>query len=122
MMLKEKYIYAFTEIKACLEIALLMVPNISIKDGILNDDIYDYLFSVEEVNSRVLKGMPFREAYKEVGLEIEAGKFKPNKEVKHTHEGSIGNLCTEQIKAKMEVNFTKINSTEIQAAVNSLLV
>ncbi len=120
-LLKEKYIYAFTEIKACLEIALLMVPNISIKDGILNDDIYDYLFSVEEVNRRVLEGMPFREAYKEVGLEIEAGKFKPNKEVNHTHEGSIGNLCTEQIKAKMEGNFAKIDRSNIEAAVAGLL-
>lgn len=120
-LLKEKYIYAFTEIKAILEIALLMVPNISIKEGILDDDIYDYLFSVEEVNRRVLEGMPFREAYKEVGLEIEAGNFKPNKEVRHTHEGSIGNLCTDQIKAKMEGNFAKIDRRKIEQAVQSLL-
>ncbi len=120
-LLKEKYICAFTEIKAILEIALLMVPNISIKEGILDDDIYDYLFSVEEVNRRVLDGMPFREAYKEVGLEIEAGNFKPNKEVKHTHEGSIGNLCTDQIKAKMEGNFAKIDRKKIEQAVQSLL-
>lgn len=120
-LLKEKYIYAFTEIKAILEIALLMVPNISIKEGILEDDIYDYLFSVEEVNRRVLEGMPFREAYKEVGLEIEAGNFKPNKEVRHTHEGSIGNLCTDQIKAKMEGNFAKIDRRKIEQAVQSLL-
>jgi len=61
--------------------------------------------------------MPFREAYKEVGLEIEAGNFKPNKEVKHTHEGSIGNLCTDQIKAKMEGNFAKIDRKKIEQAV-----
>lgn len=120
-LLKEKYIYAFTEIKSCLEIALLMVPNISIKKGILNNDIYDYLFSVEEVNRRVLEGVPFREAYKQVGIEIENGNFKPNKEVKHTHEGSLGNLCTEQIKNKMEVNYSKIDSTKIDSALNKLL-
>ena len=120
-LLKEKYIYAFNEIKSCLEIALLMVPNISIKDNILKDDIYDYLFSVEEVNKRVLKGIPFREAYKEVGLEIEAGNFKPKKEVNHTHEGSIGNLCTEQIKSKMEGNFIKIDRDKIKRATAELL-
>ena len=98
-----------------------MVPNISIKDGILEDDIYDYLFSVEEVNRRVLEGMPFREAYKEVGLEIEAGSFKPNKKVKHTHEGSVGNLCTKQIKAKMTGNLAKINREKIERAIKSLL-
>lgn len=120
-LLKEKYIYAFNEIKSCLEIALLMVPNISIKNGILKDDMYDYLFSVEEVNRRVLEGIPFREAYKEVGLEIEAGNFKPNKSVNHTHEGSIGNLCTKQIKSKMEGNFSKIDDAKIKRAVTELL-
>ena len=120
-LLKEKYIYAFNEIKSCLEIALLMVPNISIKNGILKDDMYDYLFSVEEVNRRVLDGIPFREAYKEVGLEIEAGNFKPNKSVNHTHEGSIGNLCTKQIRSKMEVNFSKIDDAKIKRAITELL-
>jgi argininosuccinate lyase len=120
-LLKEKYIYAFNEIKSCLEIALLMVPNISIKNGILKDDMYDYLFSVEEVNRRVLDGIPFREAYIEVGLEIEAGNFKPNKSVNHTHEGSIGNLCTKQIRSKMEVNFSKIDDAKIKRAITELL-
>ena len=98
-----------------------MVPNITVKENILNEDIYDYLFSVEEVNKRVLAGMPFREAYKEVGLEIEAGKFKPNKTINHSHEGSIGNLCSEEIKHKMEVNFKKINTAKIKKALNALL-
>jgi argininosuccinate lyase len=120
-LLKEKYIYAFNEIKSCLEIALLMVPNISIKNGILKDDMYDYLFSVEEVNRRVLDGIPFREAYIEVGLEIEAGNFKPNKSVNHTHEGSIGNLCTKQIRSKMEVNFSKIDDAKIKRAITESL-
>ncbi|MDG1518805.1 MAG: argininosuccinate lyase [Flavobacteriales bacterium] len=120
-LLKEKYIYAFKEIKACLEIALLMVPNISVNKNILDDKKYDYLFSVEEVNKRVLEGTPFRESYKQVGLEIEAGNFTPNKEVNHTHEGSIGNLCTENIKAKMDENFAKIDSSKIEKAIEDLL-
>ena len=121
-LLKEKYIYAFKEIKACLEIALLMVPNIEVNKNILDDDLYDYLFSVEEVNKRVLEGIPFRESYKQVGLEIEAGNFKPNKNVNHTHEGSLGNLCTEKIKAKMDGNYAKIDRKVIAEAVENLLV
>ncbi len=120
-LLKEKYIHMLNEIKSCLEIALLMVPNISIKKGILNNDIYDYLFSVEEVNRRVLAGIPFREAYKQVGTDIEKGKFKPNKEINHTHEGSLGNLCTLQIKNKMDDNYSKIDSIKIDLALKNLL-
>ena len=120
-LLKEKYIYAFKEIKACLEIALLMVPNIEVNKNILDNDLYDYLFSVEEVNKRVLEGIPFRESYKQVGLEIEAGNFKPNKNVNHTHEGSLGNLCTENIKAKMDGNYAKIDRKVIDEAVEKLL-
>ncbi len=120
-LLKEKYIYAFKEIKACLEIALLMVPNIEVNKNILDNDLYDYLFSVEEVNKRVLEGVPFRESYKQVGLEIEAGNFKPNKDVKHTHEGSIGNLCSKNIKAKMDGNFAKIDRKVIDEAIKNLL-
>tara|TARA_B100001173_G_scaffold285457_1_gene272435 strand:- start:2769 stop:4100 length:1332 start_codon:yes stop_codon:yes gene_type:complete len=120
-LLKEKYIYAFTEIKSCLEIALLMVPNIKVKQDILDDNIYDYLFSVEEVNRRVLDGIPFREAYKQVGLEIEKGVFKPIKEIYHTHEGSIGNLCTQEIKNKMLRNTAKIDASKINTAINKLL-
>ena len=120
-LLKEKYIYAFTEIKSCLEIALLIVPNITVKPGILNNNIYDYLFSVEEVNRRVLDGIPFREAYKQVGLEIEKGVFKPNKDICHTHEGSIGNLCTQEIKNKMVINAAKIDASKINLAIKNLL-
>ena len=76
-----------------------MLQHIIIKENILDAPIYDYLFTVEEVNRRTLNGMPFRDAYKKVGLDIEAGKFVPKKEVNHTHEGSIGNLCTKEIAA-----------------------
>tara|TARA_Y100000766_G_scaffold157630_1_gene135418 strand:- start:2072 stop:3403 length:1332 start_codon:yes stop_codon:yes gene_type:complete len=120
-LLKEKYLYAFKEIKSCLEIALLMVPNITVNTGILKTNIYDYLFSVEEVNRRVLDGTPFREAYKQVGLEIEKGIFNPNKDISHTHEGSIGNLCTQEIKNKMIINANKIDANKINLAINKLL-
>lgn len=120
-LLKEKYMYGFEEIISCLEVALLVIPNISVKKDILNNDMYDYLFSVEEVNKRVLDGMPFREAYKEVGLEIEAGNFNPDKNIKHTHEGSVGNLCTKEIKAKMELNYAKFSAKKIEDAVAKLL-
>lgn len=120
-LLKEKYIYGFEEIISCLEVALLVIPNISVKKDILNNDLYDYLFSVEEVNRRVLEGKPFRQAYKEVGIEIENGNFKPNKSVNHTHEGTIGNLCTAQIKAKMDKNYAKITNNKINVAIKKLL-
>jgi len=120
-LLKEKYMYGFEEITSCLEVALLVVPNITVKKDILNNDMYDYLFSVEEVNKRVLAGMPFREAYKEVGLEIEAGNFSPDKNVQHTHEGSLGNLCTAEIKDKMEANYDKLSDKKIKDAVANLL-
>ncbi len=120
-LLKEKYLYAFKEIKSCLGIALLMVPNITVRPSILDNNIYDYLFSVEEVNRRVLNGIPFREAYKQVGLEIEKGVFKPNKEICHTHEGSIGNLCTQEIKNKMLRNAAKIDGSKINLAIKNLL-
>lgn len=107
---------------SCLEIALLAVPKIEVNEKILDSgDLYDYLFSVEEVNKRVLNGVPFRDAYKEVGLEIEAGNFNPDKSVHHTHEGSIGNLCTSEIKSKMENNFSKINISEIENKLKNLL-
>ena len=120
-LLKEKYIYGFEEMISCLEVALLVVPNIGIKKDIVKDPMYDYLFSVEEVNRRVLNGMPFRDAYREVGLEIEAGNFNPSREVNHVHEGSIGNLCTAEIKQKMEKNYQKINSQKIDIAIQTLL-
>jgi argininosuccinate lyase len=120
-LLKEKYIYLFKEMKSCLEMALLMVPNIGVKKDILKDDKYIYLFSVEEVNRRTLKGKPFRDAYKEVGIEIEKGKFNPERTVNHTHEGSIGNLCNKDIQRKMKKAYSKINSAAVETAIQKLL-
>ncbi|MBP3941966.1 argininosuccinate lyase [Sphingobacteriaceae bacterium WQ 2009] len=97
-LLKENLFPAFKSLNDCLEIATFMLDHIQINEGILNDPKYDYLFSVEVVNNEVLAGIPFREAYKNIGLAIDEGTFKPSKEVNHTHEGSIGNLCNDQIE------------------------
>jgi argininosuccinate lyase len=95
--IKEIFVPAFAELNDCLEMTAMMMSQVEINTEILNDTRYDYLFSVEEVNRLALNGIPFRDAYKQVGLEIEAGNFKPNKTVHHTHQGSIGNLFNEEI-------------------------
>ena len=112
-LLKENLFPAFQSLNDCLAIAKYMLENISIKDNILDDPKYDYLFSVEVVNNEVLNGVPFREAYRKIGIDIEEGNFKPAKGVNHTHEGSIGNLCNEQIQrmfkeVKADFGFEKV--------------
>ncbi len=99
---KASLLPAIEEMKACLEMTNFMLEHIEINQDILDAPIYDYLFSVEEVNRLVLAGVPFRDAYKQVGQAIEAGNFTPQKSVNHSHEGSIGHLCTEEIKRKMD--------------------
>ncbi|HEY9122765.1 MAG TPA: argininosuccinate lyase [Bacteroidales bacterium] len=101
-LLKEILFPAMEDMKAMLDIANMMLQNIRVKDDILKDEKYKYIFSVEEVNRLVLKGVPFRDAYKQVGGQIAEGKFNPSLTVKHTHEGSIGNLCNENIRKKMQ--------------------
>jgi argininosuccinate lyase len=97
--IKEVFLPAFQELRECLQMATYIISRLEVNENILNDDRYDLMFSVEEVNRLASEGMPFRDAYKKVGLDIEAGKFVPKKEVSHTHEGSIGNLCTKEIAA-----------------------
>ncbi|WP_154859262.1 argininosuccinate lyase [Cyclobacterium xiamenense] len=101
-LLKETIFPAFEQLRDCLSITQLMLENISVQKDLLEDEKYAYLFSVEEVNRLVLEGMPFRDAYKKVGLDIENRQFSPGKRVHHTHEGSIGNLCLNEIQQKME--------------------
>lgn len=93
---------AIQEIKSCLEMMTFTLKDIKVNTNILNDPMYDYLFSVDTLNHLVLNGIPFREAYKKIGSEIEAGNFKPEKKINHTHEGSLGNLCLDKIKAKLK--------------------
>jgi len=104
-LLKESLFPALQDLKDCLQIADYMLHHIGIKTGIVKDEKYQYLFSVEEVNKLVLNGVPFRDAYKIVGRQIEAGDFNPSTDVVHTHEGSIGNLCTAEIQTKMKAVF-----------------
>lgn len=100
-LLKDILFPAFEEMKDCLFMCDFMLQHIKINSNILDDPKYNYLFTVEDVNRLVLSGVPFREAYKEIGMKVQAGKYVPNKDIKHTHEGSIGNLCNQQIKEKM---------------------
>ena len=99
--IKEAFLPVFDELKDCLKMASYIMERISINEHILNDDKYLYMFSVEEVNRLANEGMPFRDAYKKVGLDIEAGQFTHSKQVHHTHEGSIGNLCNDRIEQLM---------------------
>ena len=115
--IKEVFLPAFDELKDCLRMVTHMMREIQVNEHILDDDKYALLFSVEEVNRLVLSGVPFRDAYKQVGLAIEAGKFVADKNIHHTHEGSIGNLCNSQIAALMQktiegFNFERMNDAE----------
>ena len=117
--IKEVFLPSFDELKDCLRMVTHMMREVKVNEHILDDDKYALLFSVEEVNRLVLEGVPFRDAYKQVGLNIEAGKFTPVKEVHHTHEGSIGNLCNDQISVLMQnivdgFAFNRVNEAERQ--------
>lgn len=120
-LLKENLFPALVSLDECLEIADFMLQHIEVKDGILEDPKYDYLFSVEVVNQEVLKGVPFREAYRQVGIAIEEGTFSPTKAIQHTHEGSIGNLCNDQITAAFDRTIADFGFEQVQEALSHLL-
>ena len=120
-MVKEVFLPSFKEMNDCLNIVTLAVNNMAVNINILDDDKYNYLFSVEEVNKLVLQGIPFREAYKQVGAQIENNTFTPQKEVKHVHAGSIGNLCLADISAKKNETIKSFNFKKIEAAKMQLL-
>lgn len=119
--IKELFVPAFAELNACIEMTSMMMAQVEINKDILADARYDYLFSVEEVNKQTLSGVPFRDAYKKVGLEIEAGNFKPNKNVNHTHQGSIGNLCNNEIAAYRNDIVAQFNFEKVRSAIEELL-
>ena len=120
-LLKEHIIPAFENLNNCLQMAGLMLSNIQIKKDLLQDEKYKFLFSVEEVNKLVLQGVPFRDAYKKVGLDIEEGNFTYSATVDHTHEGSIGNLCNPQIQHAMDNIIQKFNFDKVKIALQQLL-
>ena len=119
--IKEVFLPCFQELRDCLSMVTYIIQRIKVNEHILDDPRYDLMFSVEEVNRLATEGMPFRDAYKKVGMDIQAGHFKPCKEVRHTHEGSIGNLCNEEIRALMDevwngFHFEQIEEAECQLA------
>ena len=100
--IKEVFLPAFDEMKDCLRMTAYIINKMEVNQHILDNPMYDAIFSVEEVNRLAANGMPFRDAYKKVGLDIEAGTFKADKNIHHTHEGSIGNLCNDKIAELMQ--------------------
>ena len=117
---KEVYLPVFADMNDCLEIASLALKQLKVNENILKDEKYTYIFSVEEVNKLVLNGMPFRDAYKLIGEKIEKGEFNPTKEVRHTHEGSIGNLCLNKIFEKKVGIVKKYKFPYIENTINQL--
>ena len=119
--IKEVFLPAFQELRECLSMATYIISKMEVNNHILDDPRYDLMFSVEEVNRLTTEGMPFRDAYKKVGMDIEAGRFQPRKEVRHTHEGSIGNLCTEQIRQLMQQVWDRFGFDKAEEAERKLL-
>ena len=119
--IKEVFLPAFQELKDCLRMTTYIMNRIRVNEHILDDDKYSPIFSVEEVNRLAREGMPFRDAYKKVGLDIEAGRFIPNKQVHHTHEGSIGNLCNDRIAGLMQQVVDGFNFVRMEQAEKELL-
>ena len=119
--IKEVFLPAFDELNDCLRMAAYIINKMEVNDHILDNPMYDPMFSVEEVNRLAAAGMPFRDAYKKVGLEIEAGEFVANKNIHHTHEGSIGNLCNDKIQALMEQTMAEFSFDKVRNAEKKLL-
>ena len=119
--IKEVYIPTFAEIKDCLDITAYAIENMEVVDHIMDDPKYKYAFSVEEVNRLANEGVPFRDAYKQVGMAIERGEFEFHGEIHHTHEGSIGNLCNDKIAAKMQRNMAGFGFDKVERAIDSLV-
>ncbi|MBP7557454.1 MAG: argininosuccinate lyase [Chitinophagaceae bacterium] len=120
-LLKEHLFPAFATLRSCIEMAGLMLSHMQVKENLLNDEKYKYLFSVEEVNKLVLQGIPFRDAYKQIGMAIENGQFTYETGIHHTHEGSVGNLCTEAIRQRMQTVYQSFPFDAIEKALQNLV-
>jgi argininosuccinate lyase len=118
--IKEVFLPAFQELRDVLQMSAYIIRKMEVNEEILSDPRYDLMFSVEEVNRLATEGMPFRDAYKKVGMDIEAGLYIPNKNISHTHEGSIGNLCNKEIAALMDSLISEFHFERIDVAINSL--
>jgi argininosuccinate lyase len=119
--IKEVFLPAFDELRDCLRMTAYIINRIEVNNHILDNPMYDPMFSVEEVNRLAAEGMPFRDAYKKVGLDIEAGHFTPCKDIHHTHEGSIGNLCNDRIEALMAHTLSEFGFERVIEAERKLL-
>ena len=119
--IKEVFLPAFDELKDCLQMAAYIINKMEVNEHIPENPMYDPMFSVEEVNRLAAAGMPFRDAYKKVGLEIEAGTFRADKHIHHTHEGSMGNLCNERIEALMQQTLREFHFERMEKAEKELL-
>jgi argininosuccinate lyase len=120
-LIKEIFLPVFGELDNCLNIASFALKNIKLNDHIIEDERYKYVYSVEEVNKLVLKGVPFRDAYRQISEAIVQDKFQPDMIIHHTHEGSISNLCLEKIKIKMNNLVTGFNFKKADDAMEALL-
>jgi argininosuccinate lyase len=120
-LLKEVIFPAITTLKECLAMACFALPQVKVRTDILDDDKYQYLYTVEEVNRLVLEGVPFRDAYRQVGKGIADGTYHPSREINHTHEGSIGNLCTSEIRMKWGRVWSGFGFDSVQKKIKSLL-
>ena len=120
--IKEVFLPAFDELKDCLEMAAYIINKIEVNEHILDNPMYDPMFSVEEVNRLAANGMPFRDAYKKVGLDIEAGNFVPDKNIHHTHEGSIGNLMNDKIQQLFNSILSDFHFERMEEAEKALLL
>ncbi len=120
-LIKEIFIPAFSELKSCMTIACFAISNIKVNEQIMDDNRYGNIYSVEEVNRMVVQGVPFREAYRQVGESIKKGTFQPDKNIHHTHEGSIGNLCLTEIQEKMTQAMKSFNFTRVEKAFERLI-
>lgn len=119
--IKEVFLPAFGELKDCLQMAAYIINRMEVNEHILDNPMYDPMFSVEEVNRLAAQGMPFRDAYKTVGLEIEAGTFRASHDIHHTHEGSIGNLCNDRIRELMDSTLGEFTFSRVDEAERNLL-
>ncbi len=119
--LKEVFIPAFQELSDCIHIAGFAIDHMKVNTNVMDDDRYKYVYSVEDVNKLVMQGVPFRDAYKQIGTQINAGTYEPTKEVNHTHAGSLGNLCLDEIAEKMVNVLESFEFEQIDAAYQELL-
>jgi len=120
-LIKELLFPAIEDLKDCLSMAAFMLPEMKVNDGVIDQEKYNYLFTVEEVNRLVLAGIPFRDAYKQVGVDVESGSFIPNRNVDHSHQGSIGNLMLDEITNAFKISIGSLKVDRVSSAIQAII-